>query len=382
MKRSFLLMAISLFIWGIGEGMFIFFQPLYLQELGADPILIGTILGGVGIAMSAAHLPAGFLADRFGRRPLLWSAWGLATAATWIMALANTLPLFVAGAMLYGTTAFVAGPMNGYITAARGKWSVARALTIVFAAYNTGAVLGPVLGGLIGENLGLRYSFFFSGFLFLISTAFILRIRSQPVEEIEPGETQERWSDLYSPRFVLFIAIIFLVTFCMFLPQPLSQNFLQNERNLNLTQIGWLIATRSAGVVFFNLLLGQINARYGYMIAQVLMAFFMFMVWRGNSLPMYLVGYFMLGSFQTARVLAAAQGRALVKASNMGIAYGIMETTGAIVFVIAPPLAGFLYSLTPETPYQVGLIGLGLAVLLSLFFIPVRPEEINKTGIE
>jgi len=75
MIRDLILVSLSLMIWGIGEGMFLFFQPLYLQQLGADPILIGTIIGMVGIAMTISHLPAGYLADRIGRRPLILAAW-------------------------------------------------------------------------------------------------------------------------------------------------------------------------------------------------------------------------------------------------------------------------------------------------------------------
>ena len=37
MSADLILVAFSLFTWGIGEGMFFYFQPIYLQELGADP---------------------------------------------------------------------------------------------------------------------------------------------------------------------------------------------------------------------------------------------------------------------------------------------------------------------------------------------------------
>ena len=377
MKNSFLLIASSLFIWGVGEGMFIFFQPLYLQELGADPLLIGTVLGVVGISMTIAHLPAGYLADRIGRRPLMVAAWCIGTIAVWIMALAVSLPGFILGASIYGTTAFVAGPMNSYITAAKGKWTVARALTIVFSTYNAGAVVGSLLGGIIGDKLGLRFSFIISGILLLISTILIFNLKPQPVETFEQVEKQNRWSEFQKPRFILFIAIIFFATYCMFIPQPLSQNFLLNERNLSLSQIGWLISARSAGVVVFNLILGQINARYGYLLAQSSMALFTILVWRGTGIPWYLLGYFMLGSYQTARTLASAQVRALVQARNMGLAFGILETIGGMAFIFAPPFAGYLYAISPEAPYWFGLTGICAAFLLSFFFIPLKPSEIT-----
>ena len=58
MSRDLLLMAVSLFTWGIGEGMFIYFQPLYLEKWGANPVEIGAILGAMGVAMAVAQAPA------------------------------------------------------------------------------------------------------------------------------------------------------------------------------------------------------------------------------------------------------------------------------------------------------------------------------------
>jgi len=68
MSRDLILIAISMFTWGVGEGMFLYFQPIYLQQLGADPVRIGAILGGFGLMMTISHMPAGYLADRLGRR--------------------------------------------------------------------------------------------------------------------------------------------------------------------------------------------------------------------------------------------------------------------------------------------------------------------------
>lgn len=146
MDRDLLLVTISLLTWGLGEGLFIYFQPIYLQQLGADPIAIGAILGGMGITMTVVHIPAGLVSDRFGRRPIMWLSWVLGALAIWMMALANSLFLFVVGVWIYGLTSFVSAPMNSYIAGARGKWSVGRALTLVQGMYSLGAVAGPFLG--------------------------------------------------------------------------------------------------------------------------------------------------------------------------------------------------------------------------------------------
>jgi len=91
-NRSYLFVTLSLFTWGVGEGLFLYFQPIYLQELGADPILIGGILGVMGVVMALAQIPAGMLADRVGSRTLMIASWVIGTAATILMAVARTLP--------------------------------------------------------------------------------------------------------------------------------------------------------------------------------------------------------------------------------------------------------------------------------------------------
>ena len=74
-RRDLYLVAFSLLIWGMGEGLFYIFQPLYIQQLGANPILIGSVLGINAVGMTLSQIPAGYLADRIGRRPLMWFTW-------------------------------------------------------------------------------------------------------------------------------------------------------------------------------------------------------------------------------------------------------------------------------------------------------------------
>ena len=102
MSRDLKILSASMFLWGFGEGLFLIFQPLYIQQLGAAPILIGTILGLNGLVMTFSQIPSGLLADKIGRRPLIWFSFFAGVVATWIMALAPALPMFVVGLFLYG----------------------------------------------------------------------------------------------------------------------------------------------------------------------------------------------------------------------------------------------------------------------------------------
>lgn len=368
MTRDFLLLAASLFCWGIGEGMFFYFQPIYLEHLGASSVKIGFVIGLGGLMMALAHIPAGWLADRFGRRPLLWAAWFIGLTAAWLMALAESLLVFSIGAILYSFTAFVASPLNSYLTDARGKLSVGRAITLISSAFASGATLGPFSAGLLAEALGLRAIYFAAAGLFLLSTLLVIFLRPQPREKQE-GHSPVR--DLLSnARYLNFLGLAFLVFFALYLPQPLTPNFLQNQRGLSLAQIGQLGSLGSLGNAIFNLALGQLAPRLGFFLAQGGVFFFTLLIWKGSGLPWYGMAYFMLGGYRAARALASAQVRTFVQAHQMGLAYGLTETIASLPLFLAPLLAGWLYELRPDLVYPVSLIAIGLALLLSLRYLP------------
>ena len=353
--------------------MFFIFQPLYLQQLGASPITIGAILGAAGVAMAVAHIPAGHLADKIGRKPLLVAAWIVAMLATWVMALAPSLPIFVAGMLLYNLTAFVNSPLNSYVTAARGKLSVVRAITMVSALYNTGAVLGPWLGGQVGNHFGLRTIYIIAGCAFILSTIILILIKHQPVEE--PGLEEGQDGKLLDRRFIIYQSIIFLAGFSMYLAQPLSSNYLQNQQHLTFDSIGILGTISSIGIVVLNLGLGYLKPHIGYLLGQAAVSLFALILWHASSFPWFCLAYFMLGGYRITRSLATAQTRNLVHQSRMGLAYGITETVGTSAIILASPVAGYLYNIDPPLMYTVGFGMILISCLISARFIP-RPKII------
>jgi MFS family permease len=368
MTFDLLMIGLSLLTWGLGEGAFFIFQPIYLQQLGADPMQIGFILGIAGLAMIVAHIPAGYLSDRIGRKPLLLAAWCLGILSALLMALANTLPVFVAGMVFYNLTAFVASPLNSYATAARGRLSVGRAMTLNSAMYNVGAVAGPLIGGFIGTRFGLRYIYFFTAFVFVVSTIILLFVHSQPRETHDPENPPANL--LSNQRYLVFMVIAFISMFATYLPQPLTPNFLQNQRGISIAQIGQIGAIGGLGNVVLNLTLGQLDARLGYLLGQALTALFTLFIWRGTGFYWYAAGYFLLGGFRVSRMLIAAQVRGLIHGAQMGLAYGITETINTLPIILAPPIAGLIYSQDPEIIYPISFIAICISILIGWRFVP------------
>jgi len=384
MTRDLRLVALSLVIWGFGEGMFIYFQPLYLRELGASPAEIGGILGLAALGMLLSHLPAGALADHFGRKTVMTASWTLGAIATGMMALARGLPMFVAGLVVYSFTVFVYSPMSSYITQARGAWSPARALTTVTAGFSAGSILGPVFGGQWAEQFGLRSVYALATGVFVVSTLLVLLIRPQPVE---PASGGHRYRALFGNRRLGgFLALVLLINFAAYLAWPLTPNYLQDVHAVSVSQIGLLGAFTGLGVVVFNLALGRLPAKRGLLIGQALVAGAALALSRGQGLGLFAVGYFLFAGYRTSRSLITAAIHGLVSPAELGLAFGANETVAAAGLMAAAPVAGQLFARSPALPYPVGIGLIALAVLLSAAFAPsaqveIEPEPPSERGI-
>ncbi|HEY58092.1 MAG TPA: MFS transporter [Anaerolineae bacterium] len=372
LNRDLRLLASALLIWGIGEGIFFYYQPLYLAQWGASPEAIGGILGLGGLMLTLSHLPAGWLADGLGRRQLMWASWGAGLLAAWLMALAPSLTVFALGVVFYYASGFVMAPMNSYITAARGPLSVGRALTLLSATFNLGAILGPVFGSLLVSWLHMRGLYLISAVLFLISTLTVLFLRPQPVHPQSNSLAALRRAR--PPRaFVLLIGLTMLTVFAAYLPQPLAPNFLVEHRQVALPVVGRLGALSRLGLVVLNVLVGGLDPRWGYLLAQGALASFALLVWQGQGMVWYALAFFLMGGQGTIRSLSAALARPLVSEAHMGLAYGLMETANGLPLFLAPLLAGWLYGRYPEALWSLSfgaLLALMLGTALWLFRTP------------
>jgi MFS family permease len=376
MTRDLLLMAIALFTWGIGEGMFLIFQSIYLEQWGADPLQIGAILGSMGIAMTVAQAPAGYLSDRVGSRPIMWASWILGTIAAAMMAFAGSLSLFIIGLLTYGLTSFVVAPMNSYITSVRGTWSVERALTVVSAMFHLGAVGGPIIGGLIAEAVGLQNVYRISTVIFLVSTLIVLMARRPPVEEEESVEIlKQRPNLLRNPRFIGLLVLIFFTMLTLYLPQPLTPNYLQNQQQFSLRTIGQLGAMGSFGNAVLMLTLGHLSAPVGFLVGQAFLGLFALFMWQGQGTYPFFIGYFFIGGYRLSRSMALAYARSLVRANEVGFAFGLVETGNAISAIVAPPLAGYLYTRSPELVYIVTTIAVLVMIVVNFLLLPKKTSR-------
>ncbi len=375
-SRDLAILAISMFIWGLGEGLFIYFYPLSLQRWDSDPVLIGAVLSGLGVTMALVQIPAGYLSDRFGSRPLIRAGSVLGVIAAVIMAFAQNLPLFIIGLTAYSLTSFIVAPINSYITIIRGSWSVQRAMTFISGSMQVGAIVGPMLGGWIAQTAGLAIVFRYSAGLFLIATLIIFFVRPPVTQEAaEPAV-----SPLANPRFMGLLIIIFFSIIAMSVPQQLTSIYLQKVHHLSFQEIGMTGTLAGVGSAVIMFVLGSLRAPTGMVVGQALVGLFSVLMWRGQNVAVFYSGYLFVGGYRLYRSMALAAARPLVKVSDLGLAYGLVETANAVAMIVAPLMAGFLYDYKPEAVYIFSLVALAIMITLHRLLLPNKREVNPASG--
>ena len=104
-------------------------------------------------------------------------------------------------------------------------------------------------------------------------------------------------------------------------------------------------------------------------------------IFLGTGMPFYLIGYLLMGGYQTARSLSNAQVRSLVTAADMGISYGTVEAVNSTAIIVAPLLAGFLYSFNPEVIYLGSFFLIIIAILATIIFSPVKMKTYHTNKL-
>ncbi|MFT4197931.1 MAG: TCR/Tet family MFS transporter [Pseudoxanthomonas sp.] len=154
-------------------GLIIPVLPHLVQDMvGGD---IGTAswwVGAFGVAFSLIQFVCspiqGTLSDRFGRRPvILLSCLGLGLDFVF-MALAPSLGWLFVGRVISAMTAASVTTANAYIADVTRPEQRAKSFGLLGAAFGAGFVVGPLIGGVLGD-IDLRLPFWFAAGLALVN---------------------------------------------------------------------------------------------------------------------------------------------------------------------------------------------------------------------
>jgi len=391
MNRDIRLISLALLLWGFGEGLFFHIQPLYIEELGADPVQIGGLLSAMSVVSAVSFLPAGALADRLPRKWVMWGGWVLGLVAVLLIGSARTWRGLIPGLLLYSLSAYCMPVLNAYLAHAVGGRNLERTFTAVFAGYAAGGVVSPAVGGWLAEATTMRTVYFAAAALFALSGLIVLWVSPQPVpSRVEQGR---RYRSLLNRRFLRFVALTWLAFVAMYLGFPLAPNFLAEVRGWDVAWIGALGSFQALGMALVAPLMGRLDGGghgretgpsrgaqtgpsrrvRGLVVGQVLVWCASLLLLVTGAFPGLALAYLLRGAYQGCRSLAQARATRLGDEAERGLLLGATETTIAVAQVVASYVAGWLYAGDPAYPFVASLALIPVALLLVAIALPRPP---------
>jgi DHA1 family tetracycline resistance protein-like MFS transporter len=162
-------------------------MPALIREVGGISLAEAAIWGGTLTTVFAVFQflcapTVGNLSDRFGRRPVLFVSLFILALDYLVMAVAGSIWLLLLGRIVGGITSATQSVANAFIADITRPEDKAARFGLAGAAFGVGFVLGPLIGGVLGE-LGTRAPFYAAAALAAMNLVFGLIVLPETVTD-------------------------------------------------------------------------------------------------------------------------------------------------------------------------------------------------------
>ncbi|MCY0966066.1 MFS transporter [Parathalassolituus penaei] len=224
--------------------------PLYVLELGYDASIAALILGTRGIGQLIGDIPAAMVAGRWGdKASLLCGTTGYCVGYGIIAVVTDPMLLAVGGFIAGFGMSFSLIGRQAYVTQRAAPHQRGRAISLMAGAMRVGALLGPLIGGLVASAIGYQNSFIGLVILCLLSLLIVLF-------GAESGQAESDHSS-HSPRAIVEVISEYRHTFMTAGLAMISLQFMRAGRvtllplagaaiGLDVASIGFIVAAAAA----------------------------------------------------------------------------------------------------------------------------------------
>ncbi|WP_337264666.1 MULTISPECIES: multidrug efflux MFS transporter MdtG [unclassified Serratia (in: enterobacteria)] len=218
-QRNLFITWIGCFLTGSAFSLVMPFLPLYVEALGVsghqELNMWSGLVFSITFLFSAVASPFwGGLADRHGRRlMLLRSALGMAIVMV-LMGMAQNIWQFLLLRALLGLLGGFIPNANALIATQVPRNRSGWALGTLSTGGVSGALIGPLIGGLLADQYGLRPVFFITAtvlFICFLLTLFCVKEQFTPVNKKDMLHMRQVFAALKSPKLILSLFVTSMI---------------------------------------------------------------------------------------------------------------------------------------------------------------------------
>lgn len=358
---------ITMLIDVIGWGIIIPVIPGLIEELIKGDISEAAKVGGwltfaYAITQFLCAPIVGNLSDKFGRRPvILISLFGF-TLDYILLAVAPTITWLFIGRIIAGVTGASITTASAYIADISTPENRAKNFGMIGAAFGLGFIIGPVIGGVLGEY-GARIPFYAAAILCFLNFlyGYFILPESLSAENRRPFELKRAnpiGSFLHLKKHPNLINLV-LATFILYVASHAIQSnwsyFTMYRFNWNESMVGISLGVIGILVALVQgVLIRWINPKLGNE-KSIYMGFFMYSL--GMMLFAFASESWMMFAFLVPYCLGGIAGPALqavisiqVRSSEQGEIQGTLTSVMSASAIVGPPLmTGIFYYFTQDS---------------------------------
>lgn len=383
------------FISLVGFGIVIPVFPFFGRMVGASAEQITLAMAAYSLGQFVGAPIWGRMSDRYGRRPiLLWSLVASAFAYA-LMAHSGNIWWLGLSRLLGGLMAGNLAAAFAYVGDVTTDETRPKAMGLLGAAFGSGFIFGPAIGGLIaGADTGPD-DFLYIGYASAAFTLLAAAMTYFTVAESLSAQRRAAASALPSSGTQAFASatlmrgkpVVFWLSLIMFMVTAAGALMEATFAFLASDKFTW--GPREIGLSFA--LIGTIAAVLQAVATEPLAARFGVAKVMTYSLIVYAAGLTGIGFARTDLELALSLAANAIGVglfspayqsytagrsndTDRGLVMGLTQSAGSLGRVIGPAIAGLLYvGITPAAPFYIG----GCVMIMSLF---VAAYTINRYG--
>ncbi|WP_041942391.1 multidrug efflux MFS transporter [Weissella koreensis] len=276
-QRNMYILWIGVFLTGIGLSMVTPFLSLYINTLGHYSksmlsLYSSLAFSGSYLTMAIASPFWGRLADTKGRKKMIVRA-GLAMGvAFFLMGLVTNVWQLILLRAIQGALGGFTSNANALIASETPIDRSGYSMGIMMTGSTAGTLLGPLIGGVLADTVGYRFSFTLTGGLILAATVLVIfwvkeEFSPKAKEEQQTLSRKEVFAMLPYPRVMwgFFITTMMIMAVNQSI-NPILALFVQElTHNANNTAFlaGLVAATPGVASLIFAPQLGRLGDKYG-----------------------------------------------------------------------------------------------------------------------
>ena len=182
----------------VGQGILIPVLPGYAkEEMAATVALVGVVVAARYLGTMIFDVPAGILVTRFGmRRTMISGVVLFGLAAVWAGLSPNLTSLLAARILAGISFALWSISRHSYIATTVPMDVRGRALSLFGGISRMATILGPLIGGLLAEFVGIRVPFYAQGGVALLTLVMIIATTRNMVEPAQSGARHNVFREL------------------------------------------------------------------------------------------------------------------------------------------------------------------------------------------